>query len=125
MQLGLYARLHQRQSFVAIALIGVLFVALPIYLVYLGTEGGTLTTAILNELHTTFAPLLFAHLFLAFTGAGVLSAFAWYFSSCQQQRSRLLYLIVIGAFVCVLVAEVIGRYLFYARNAELLIGGHL
>jgi DMSO reductase anchor subunit len=124
-QLGLLRDCIKGTSFVAIALIGVLFVALPIYLVYLGTEGGTLTTAILNELHTTFAPLLFAHLFLAFTGAGVLSAFAWYFSSCQQQRSRLLYLIVIGAFVCVLVAEVIGRYLFYARNAELLIGGHL
>lgn len=124
-QLDLLRDCIKGTSFVAIALIGVLFVSIPIYLIYLGTEGGDLTAAILTELHTTFATLWFLRLFLAFTGAGVLSAFAWYFSSCQQQRERLLYLIVIGAFVCVLVAECIGRYLFYARNAELLIGGHL
>ena len=123
-QLDLLRNCIKGTSFVAIALIGVLFVIIPIYLVYLGTEGGALTTAILNELHTTFATLWFLRLFLAFTGAGVLSAFAWYFS-CQQERDRLLYLIVIGAFLCVFVSEFIARYLFYARNATLLIGGHL
>ena len=41
----------------------------------------------------------------------------------QEHRERLMYLLVVGAFVCVLAAEVIARYLFYARNATLLIGG--
>jgi anaerobic dimethyl sulfoxide reductase subunit C (anchor subunit) len=123
-QLGLLRDCIKGTSFVAIALIGVLFVVIPIYLVYLGTEGGDLTTAILTDLHTTYATLWFLRLFLAFTGAGVLSAFAWYFS-CQKERDRLLYLFVIGAFVCVLISEFLARYLFYARNATLLIGGHL
>ncbi len=111
-------------SFVAIALIGVLFMAIPFHLIYLGVEGGALTTAVMAEFHTTYALHWFARLFLVFTGAGILSAFSWYFAS-SEDRDRLTYLFVIGAFVCVLVAAVIGRYLFYAMNAELLIGGHL
>jgi len=109
-------------SFAAIAIIGVLFVSIPIYLVYLGSEGGELTTGIVTMLHTEFATLWFLRLFLAFTGAGVLSAFAWYTAS-HERWLRLMYLLVIGAFISVIAAEVIGRYLFYARNATLLVGG--
>lgn len=109
-------------GFAAIALVGVLFVIIPIYLVYLGAERGPLNDAILVMLHTDFSLLWFLRLFLAFTGAGILSVFMWYLAT-QAQRQRLLYLLVIGAFVSVMVAEVIARYLFYARNATLLGGG--
>ena len=101
-----------------------LFVVIPIYLVQLGAQAGDLNTAILNELNTSFATLWFLRLFLAFTGAGILSGFNWYLSA-QGKYQRVLYLFVILAFVCVLAAELIARYLFYARNATLLIGGHL
>lgn len=109
-------------SFASIALIGVLFVIIPIYLVHLGANRGTLNDQILLLLNTEYATLWFLRLFLAFTGAGILSIFMWYLAS-QTQRRGLLYLMVILAFVCVLAAEVIARYLFYARNATLLIGG--
>lgn len=109
-------------SFAAIAIIGVLFVSIPIYMAYLGAEGGELTTGIITMLHTDFATLWFFRLFLAFTGAGVLAAFTWY-TALQERRMRFMYLLVIAAFTSVVVAEFIGRYLFYARNATLLMGG--
>lgn len=109
-------------SFASVALVGVLFVIIPIYLVYLGAVRTPLNDAILLKLHTDYSLLWFLRLFLAFTGAGILSLFMWYLAS-QSERQRLLYLMVILAFVSVFIAEVIARYLFYARNATLLIGG--
>ncbi len=109
-------------GFAAIALVGVLFVIIPIYLVYLGAERSPLNDAILLLLHTDYSLLWFLRLFLAFTGAGILSVFMWYLAS-RSEAQRLLYLLVIGAFVSVMAAEVIARYLFYARNATLFIGG--
>ncbi len=109
-------------AFVSIGLIGVLFVAIPIYLVYLGANPNPLNAQILLMLHTDFALHWFLRLFLAFTGAGVLAVFIAYLSE-RSQRQRLLYLMVVLAFACVLAGEVIGRYLFYARNATLMMGG--
>ncbi|MBN1964260.1 MAG: dimethyl sulfoxide reductase anchor subunit [Anaerolineae bacterium] len=121
-QTGLLRDSIKGLSFAAVALIGVFFVSIPIYLVYLGAEGGTLTQAIVTMLYTDFATLFFLRLFLAFTGAGILAVFAWY-TAMQERRQTLMYLLVVGAFVCAIVAEVIGRYLFYGRNATMLIGG--
>jgi anaerobic dimethyl sulfoxide reductase subunit C (anchor subunit) len=121
-QLGLLKDSIKGMAFASVALIGVLFVSIPIYLVYLGAEGGELNTAILTMLYTEFATLWFLRLFLAFTGAGILALSSWY-TAMQERRERLMYLLVVGAFACVLVAEVIARYLFYGRNATLLMGG--
>ncbi len=121
-QLGLLKDSIKGMGFATVALIGVLFVSIPIYLVHLGAESTPLNTAILTMLYTDFAPLWFLRLFLVFTGAGILSVVSWY-TAMQERRERLMYLLVIGAFACVLVAEVMARYLFYGRNATLLIGG--
>ena len=121
-QLGLLRDAIKGIGLASVALIGVLFVSIPIYLVYLGATDGNLNTAILTMLYTEFSTLWFLRLFLAFTGAGILSIVAWYTAE-EEKYERLMYLLVIGAFVCVLIAEVIGRYLFYARNAVLLVGG--
>lgn len=110
-------------AFVAIAAIGVLFVSTPLYLVYLGTHGDRLTSGILQMLHTDFATWFALYLFLAFTGAGILSGFAWFLVSTNTKRQSLIYLLVLGAFACAIAAAFIGRYLFYARNATLLVGG--
>lgn len=64
-------------------------------------------------LHTTYSVHWFARLFLAFTGAGILSVFMFYLAG-QPRRSGLLYLMVVLAFLSVFVAEVVARYLFYA-----------
>ncbi len=122
-QLGLLRDSIKAMSFVAIAAIGVLFVTTPLYLVYLGTEGGRLTSSILTMLQTDFATWFVLYLFLSFTGAGILSGFAWFLVSTDTRRQSLVYLLVIGAFACAIFAAFIGRYLFYARNATLLMGG--
>jgi len=121
-QLGLLRDCIKGIGFASIALIGVLFVSIPIYLVYLGATDGNLNTAILTMLYTEYSGIWFLRLFLAFTGAGILSIVSWY-TATEERYERLMYLLVIAAFVCVLIAEVIGRYLFYARNAILLAGG--
>lgn len=109
-------------AFASIALVGVLFVAIPIYLVYLGANDNRLNQQIVLMLYTDFSVHWFLRLFLAFTGAGVLAIFIAYLTERSRQQ-RLLYLMVVLAFAFVLVAEVIERYLFYGRNATLLIGG--
>lgn len=121
-QMGLLRVSIQGAAFASVALVGVLFVVIPIYLIYLGASGGPLNTAILSMLYTDFSTLWFLRLFLAFTGAGILSAFAWY-AAAMVKREIPMYLLVIGAFVCVIASEVIARYLFYGQNAILLIGG--
>lgn len=121
-QMGLLRVSIQGQAFAAVALVGVLFVVIPIYLTYLGSTGGALNSAIITMLYTDYALLWFLRLFLAFTGAGILSVFAWY-AAAHIRRDAVVYLLVIAAFVCVLAAEVIARYLFYGNNATLLIGG--
>jgi anaerobic dimethyl sulfoxide reductase subunit C (anchor subunit) len=121
-QLGLLRDSIKGIGFVSVALIGVLFVSIPIYLVYLGASSTPLNAAILTMLYTDYATLWFLRLFLVFTGAGILSVVSWY-TAMQEKHERLMYLLVVGAFVSVLVAEVIARYLFYGRNATLLIGG--
>nr|MBN1228997.1 dimethyl sulfoxide reductase anchor subunit [Anaerolineae bacterium] len=122
-QAGLLRDSIKAMAFVAIAAIGVLFVSTPLYLVYLGNKGDRLTSSILMMLQTEYATHFFAYLFLSFTGAGILSGFAWYLTEEKGKWQSLLYLLVVGAFVCAIVAAFIGRYLFYARNATLLIGG--
>lgn len=121
-QLGLLRDSIKGVGFASIALIGVLFVSIPLYLVYLGATGGELNNSILVMLHTEFSTLWFLRLFLVFTGAGILSIVSWY-TAMLEKYERYMYLLVIGAFVCVLIAEVIARYLFYGRNATLLMGG--
>ncbi len=121
-QRGLLRDVIRGISFASVALVGVLFVIIPIYLVYLGAERTPLNDAILLMLHTDFSMLWFLRLFLAFTGAGVLAIFMFYLTE-QSKRQSLLYLMVVLAFVSVFAAEVIARYLFYARNATLMIGG--
>ncbi|MBN2470511.1 MAG: dimethyl sulfoxide reductase anchor subunit [Anaerolineae bacterium] len=122
-QLDLLRDSIKAMAFVAIAAIGVLFVTTPLYLVYLGTEGGTLTSSILEMLRTDFSTWFVLYLFLSFTGAGILSGFAWFLVSTNVERQSVVYLLVVGAFICAIVAAFIGRYLFYARNATLLMGG--
>lgn len=121
-QQGLLRDIIKGISFASVALIGVLFVIIPIYLVYLGAVRTPLNDAILVMLHTDFSTLWFLRLFLAFTGAGVLAIFMFYLTE-KTRYQRLLYLMVVLAFVSVFAAEIIARYLFYARNATLMIGG--
>lgn len=113
----------QGTSFLAIAAVGVLFVITPIYNTYLGAVDSPVNNAYVVMLHTEYANLVLARLFLVFTGAGILATLSMYFALDSRRNRGLLYLLVIGAFICVFVAELIARYIFYGANATLLIGG--
>jgi DMSO reductase anchor subunit len=121
-QLSLLKDCIQGMAFASIALVGILFLIIPIYLVYLASGESELNQAILQMLYTDYAAFWFMRLFLVFTGAGVLAGSVWYTAN-QEKRERLMYLLVTVAFVCVVAAEVIARYLFYGRNATLLVSG--
>jgi len=121
-QLGLLRDTIKGLSFAAIAAVAVLFVSTPLYLVYLGTQGDPLTSAILAMLNGEFSTWFILYLGLTALGAAILSAATGYMACTGERRRTLLYWLVIAAFVCVLAGAFIGRYLFYGRNAELLLG---
>jgi anaerobic dimethyl sulfoxide reductase subunit C len=98
----------------AIVLLGILFLVLPIYLVYLSTQG-TAALQSLNLMIGSFGAVLFIRLLLVFAGAGVLAAYLYRNASLagkEQTLAKLAY----GAFVLALVGEVLGRFIFYATH---------
>jgi DMSO reductase anchor subunit len=56
-------------------------------------------------------------LVLAFIGAGIFALFL-YRSATTPGRERLMSTLVYGAFAVVLIAEVMGRFLFYAAHVK-------
>ncbi|MCZ2098456.1 MAG: dimethyl sulfoxide reductase anchor subunit [Anaerolineae bacterium] len=100
----------------AILLVGVQLVVLPLYLNYLAS-GPESAVAVAEKLQSDYTALLALRLILVFAGAGVLGAFV-YQQATQPGRERTLALLAYGAFALVLVAEVIGRFLFYISEVD-------
>ncbi len=98
----------------AIVLLGIQFLVLPIYLVYLSTQG-TAALQSLNLMIGSFGAVLFLRLLLIFAGAGVLAAYLYRNASLagkEQTLAKLAY----AAFALALVGEVLGRFIFYATH---------
>lgn len=87
----------------AICLLGVEFVVLPIYL----------STLVVGA----FGWILFFRLVLAFVGAGVFAVFL-YQNALSVGQEKVLGNLVYSAFVMVFVAEILGRFLFYAIHVQ-------
>jgi anaerobic dimethyl sulfoxide reductase subunit C len=98
----------------SIILVGIEFVVLPIYLVYLST-GSAASLASLGMMAGKYNLTLILRLVLGFLGAGVLAVFLYQNASRPGKKNVLGYL-AIGAFVLVLIAEVMGRFVFYATH---------
>lgn len=97
----------------SIVLLGVEFVAMPLYLGYLATtpeaaEAGELLVG-------TFNTLLITRLVLVFAGAGLFAALVYRYA-VSAGRERIMSYWTYAAFALVLISEVIGRYLFYATH---------
>lgn len=103
-------------SIATIILLGVEMVLLPIYLTNLAISGhsGASTAAMIMQ---PFGLAMALRLILAFLGAGVLMAVVYKFAANQGQEKVLSNLVFV-AFALVLIAETIGRFLFYVTNVR-------
>lgn len=94
----------------SVVLLGAEFVVLPLYLGYLAIAGSAATTSA-NILVNTYGLLFILRLALAFIGAGILGVFLY--QNAKSGTEKTLATLAYSAFVIVLVAEVMGRFLFY------------
>jgi anaerobic dimethyl sulfoxide reductase subunit C (anchor subunit) len=98
----------------SIVLLGIEFVLLPVYLANLGAGSAAALTS-LKLVAGSFNLAFILRVVLGFLGAGVLVVFLYQNATSAGQQKMLGYLAT-GAFFLVLIAEVLGRYVFYATH---------
>lgn len=98
----------------SIVLVGVEFVVLPVYTIYLSTQGAAALQS-LNIMIGPLAGILILRLVLGFLGAGVL-AFYLYQTASVAGKGKALAIVAYGAFLLALIGEAMGRYIFYAAH---------
>jgi anaerobic dimethyl sulfoxide reductase subunit C (anchor subunit) len=101
----------------AIAMLGVEFVVLPLYLGKLATDGSSATTASAGTLVNTYGGYAAAQLLLVFLGVALLGVFLSRLAR-RFSTARMLAMAPVAAFVLVFAGEIIGRMLFYASYAR-------
>jgi anaerobic dimethyl sulfoxide reductase subunit C len=102
----------------AIALLGVELVVLPLQLGNHATVRAGLGGTGLEIFAGEFGSVLLIRVALAFIGAAVLGVFV-YQNASSPGKERIMGTLTYAAFFLVLVAEVMGRFLFYATNPGL------
>lgn len=98
----------------SVVLLGIELVVLPVYLGYLATGNSAAVTS-LEMMFSSFGFLFALRVVLVFVGAGVFGVFLYQTASSAGQE-KMLGGITYSAFVLVLAAEVMGRYLFYITH---------
>jgi anaerobic dimethyl sulfoxide reductase subunit C (anchor subunit) len=101
----------------AIALLGVEMVVLPLYLAMLA-GGGAAGLASIQLMAGSFGWVLALRVVLAFVGAGVFAMFL-YQNAMSTGQEKVLSNIAYAAFIILFVAEVLGRFLFYATHIRI------
>ena len=105
-------------ALVSILLVGVELVASPLQLSLLAATGNAAAIESAGLLYNEYGVIFALRLVLAVIGAGVFALFLFR-SATTEGRERLMGNLVYGAFALVLVAEVLGRYLFYAAHTKI------
>ena len=101
----------------AIAMLGVEFVVLPLYMGQLAADGSAATAASSGALVTTYAGYAVIQLVLVFFGVALLGIFLSRLAK-RFSAARLIAIAPVAAFVFVFTGEIIGRMLFYASYAR-------
>ena len=101
----------------SVVLLGVEFVVVPIYVAYLAT-GSAAAVASAKLMIGPFGLVFVLRLLFAFVGAGIFGVFLYQITQAAGKEKTLGYL-AYSAFVLVLVAEVLGRFLFYATRVRI------
>jgi len=116
-QTGLLRDVLRGIAVAAIVLVGIEFVVLPVYIVYLSAQGGAALQT-LSMMTGQFSVALVLRLVFVFVGAGVLG-FYLYQNASVAGREKVLSTLVYSAFVLALVGETMGRYIFYATHVRI------
>ncbi len=95
----------------SIALLGIEFIEQPLYLGYLATAGAA-AQASAAQIVQDYQSIFILRLLLVFLGAGIFGVFLYKNATARGSEVTVKYLIY-SAFSLVLVAEVLGRFLFY------------
>ena len=101
----------------AIAMLGIEFVVLPLYLGQLATDGSAAATGSVKTLATTYDAYAVTQLVLVFLGVALLGVFLSRLAK-RFSTARVLAIAPVAAFVLVFTGEIIGRMLFYATYAR-------
>jgi anaerobic dimethyl sulfoxide reductase subunit C (anchor subunit) len=101
-------------SIASIILLGIELILIPIYLVNLST-GSAAALQSLSLMSGTYSLAFILRLVLGFVGAGVLAVFLYQNAPTAGKKQVVGYL-TYGAFALVLIAEVLGRFVFYATR---------
>ena len=101
----------------SMVLLGVEFLTIPIYVGYLAT-GSVAAVASAKLMAGSFDLVFVLRLLFTFIGAGVFGVFLYQSAQAAGKEKTLSYL-AYSAFVLVLVAEVLGRFLFYATRVRI------
>lgn len=101
----------------AVLVLGVELIVAPIYLTSLSVGSSAAQESAQMMVHD-FGVLLTLRLILAFIGAGVFGFFL-YQNAASAGREKIMGNLIYAAFALVLVAEVLGRFLFYATQVQI------
>ena len=101
-----------------IVLLGIELVAAPLHLTQLAGTGEPAAVESAAILYQDYGVLYGLRLVLVFVGAGVFAVFL-YRNAMTPGREKLMGNLVYSAFAVVLIAEVIGRFLFYASHVKI------
>lgn len=105
-------------ALISVALLGLQFIIIPLYLAQLATETLPAASASLAIISVQNSGIFALRLILLFIGAGLLSIFVYSMTS-SESRVRVMGNVALLAFVLVLVSEILGRYLFYASMVRI------
>ena len=98
----------------SVVLLGIELVVLPVYLSYLST-GNSAALSSLQMMVSSYSLVFALRLILVFVGAGIFGLFLYQNTSSGGQE-KMLGSLAYSAFVLVLAAEIMGRFLFYITH---------
>ena len=104
-------------SIAAIVFLGVELVTIPLYVTNLATAGQA-GQASIHLMIGSYSLVFVLRLVLGFVGAGIFGVFLFR-NAVSAGREKILGYLVYSAFTLVLVAEVMGRFLFYATHVRI------
>ena len=116
-QCGLLRDVVRWISLASVVFLGVEFVMIPLYIGNLVT-GGSVAASGVSIMVNGFSLVLIFRLMLAFLGAGVFALFLFQ-TATRPGREKTMGYLVYTAFALVLIAEVLGRFLFYATQSQI------
>jgi DMSO reductase anchor subunit len=102
----------------SVVLLGIELVLTPLQVAYLAASPNSAAQASAGMLFGQLGVLFGFRLILVFLGAGILAVFAYQYAK-EPGHERVLGNLAYASFAIVLIAEVIGRFLFYAAHVRI------